>query len=348
VSGKLIRVNFTEGADVKAGQVLAEVDPRPYQAALTQAEGTLKRDEASLAGAQRDLERYQHLQGEGGVSRQVLEDQESTVGQDEGAVEVDKGAVQGAKLNLEFCRIVSPVDGRAGVRLVDPGNLVSASGSVSSVVSTSSSTSSASAAGSSASNASASNGPSASSSSSSGSGIVVINQIQPIAVTFSVTQGEFQRLQESSDDFSRPLSVQALSQETGELMGEGEVRVADNRVDQATGTVQLKARFANANRRLWPGQFVNVRLDARTLPQAVLIPLAAVNRGPKGQYVFVIGPDNKVAMRQVALITTQGQIAVVKSGVKAGDVVVVDGQMVLEDRSTVRVTRLEGLGSATP
>jgi multidrug efflux system membrane fusion protein len=347
VSGKLIRVNFTEGAEVKAGQVLAEVDPRPYQAALTQAEGSLKRDEATLAGAQRDLTRYQHLKDEGGVSRQVLEDEEATVGQDEGTVEVDKGAVATARLNLEFCRIVSPVSGRTGVRLVDPGNLVSASGSVSSVASTASTTSSASAGSSSPSNSSASNGPS-SSSGSSGSGIVVVNQIQPIAVTFSVPQGDFQRLQTASNGFSNSLQVQAASQENGALLDTGVLRVVDNRVDQSTGTVELKATFANANRRLWPGQFVNVRLSLEKLASATTIPLAAVNRGPKGQYAFVIGPDHKVTMRPVALITTQGQVAVVKSGVKPGDIVVTDGQMVLNAGSLVKVAHLAPVGNSTP
>jgi len=341
VSGKLIKVNFTEGAEVKAGQVLAVVDPRPYQAALTQAQGVLKRDEAMLAGAKRDLERYQHLSGEGGVSRQILEDEEAAVGQDEGTVEVDKGAVAAAKLNVEFCFIVSPVSGRAGVRLVDPGNLVSASGSVSSVASTASSTSSASASSAGASNGSASNGPSSSSGSSGSSGIVVINQIEPIAVTFTVPQGQFQRLLQVSGGFSRPLTVQALSQETGETLGEGEMRVADNRVDQGTGTVELKARFPNAGRKLWPGQFVNIRLSVQRLTGATVIPLAAVNRGPKGQYAFVVGPDHKVSMHALTLIATQGQTAVVQSGVKPGDIVVTDGQMVLTANSLVKVVHLQ-------
>jgi multidrug efflux system membrane fusion protein len=348
VSGKLIKVNFTEGSDVRAGQVLAEVDPRPYQAALLQADGALKRDQATLAGAQRDLARYQHLSGEGGVSRQILEDEEAAVGQDEGTVEVDKGAVATAKLNLEFCRIVSPVSGRAGVRLVDPGNLVSASGSSSSVANTSSSTSSASASTASTTNSSASMGPSTSSSSSSGSAIVVINQIQPIAVTFSAPQGEFQRLGAVSGGFRRPLQVQAVSQETGAVLDTGALRVADNRVDQATGTVELKAAFNNAQRTLWPGQFVNVRLGVQKLANAVVIPLSAVNRGPKGQYVFMVGADNKVSMQPVALVTTQGQVAVVKSGVKAGDVVVTDGQMTLRPGALVKVVRLDPLGNATP
>ncbi len=348
VSGKLIRVNFTEGSEVRAGQVLAEVDPRPYEAALAQAQGTLKRDEASLAGAQRDLLRYQHLQGEGGVSRQLLEDQEATVGQDEGTVQIDKGAVAAARLNVEFCRIVSPISGRAGVRLVDPGNIVSASGSVSSVAGTASATSSASPSGAGSSNASASNGPASNAGSSSGSGIVVINQVQPIAVTFTVPQGQFQRLVEASGGFSRPLPVQAMSQETGAVLDSGELSIADNRVDQGTGTVELKARFANPGRRLWPGQFVNVQLGVQRLANATVVPLSAVNRGPKGQYVFVVGPDNKVAMHTVTLVTTQGQVAVIQSGVAAGDVVVTDGQMILNNGSLVRVAHTAPVGSPAP
>lgn len=348
VSGKLIRVNFTEGSEVKAGQVLAEVDPRPYEAALLQAQGTLKRDQATLAGAQRDLLRYQHLQAEGGVSRQQYEDEQATVGQDEGTVEIDRAAVAAAKLNLEFCRIVSPISGRAGVRLVDPGNLVSASGSVSSVASTSSSTSAAAPASTTSQNSSASTGPVSNTGSASGSGIVVINQIQPIAVTFTVPQGEFQHLVEVSGGFSRPLAVQALSQETGDVLDSGELRIADNRVDQNTGTVELKARFANAGKRLWPGQFVNVRLGVQTLNNVTVIPSSAINRGPKGQYVFVVGSDHKAAMHPVTLVTTQGQLAVVKSGVAPGDIVVTDGQMTLNKGSLVRVAHLAAIGGATP
>jgi multidrug efflux system membrane fusion protein len=348
VSGKLIRVNFTEGSAVKAGQLLAEVDPRPYQAALDQAEGTLKRDQATLAGAQRDLIRYQHLQGEGGVSRQVLEDQEASVGQDEGTVQIDKGAVAAARLNLEFCRIVSPVSGRAGVRLVDPGNLVSASGSISSVSSTSSSTSSAAASSSSASNASASAGPASNSGSAGGSGIVVINQIQPIAVTFSAPQGQFQRLSAASDGFRKPLQVQAVSQETGALLGTGQLRIVDNRIDQSTGTVELKASFPNGNLALWPGQFVNVRLGVQTVKGALLIPLSAVNRGPNGQYAFVVGPDNKAIMKPITLVATQGQVAVIKSGIQAGDIVVTDGQMTLNAGSLVKVAHIAPVRTAAP
>jgi|SRR5579859_23790 len=349
VGGKLIRVNFKEGSEVRAGQLLAEVDPRPFLAALEQAEGTLKRDEASLAGAQRDLLRYQHLATEGGASRQQLEDEEATVGQYEGAVEIDRGAVAAARINVEFCRIVSPINGRAGVRLVDPGNLVSASGSVSSVANTSSAASSASpVSGSNASGSGGSAGPASNSGASGGTGIVVINQVQPIAVTFSVPQGEFQRLVQASDGFRHPLPVRALSQETEELLDSGALAIADNRVDQSTGTVELKARFPNTQKRLWPGQFVNVSLGVQDLSSAIVLPLSAVNRGPKGQYVYVVGADNKAIMRPVSLAGVQGGSVLIKSGVNAGDVIVTDGQMALNNGSLVRVVHLSSPRTAAP
>ncbi len=346
VSGKLVRVNFKEGSEVRAGQVLAEVDPRPYLAALDEAEGTLKRDEASLAGARRDLLRYQHLSAEGGASRQQLEDEEAAVGQDEGTVEIDRGAVAAARLNVEFCRIVSPISGRAGVRLVDPGNLVSASGSVSSVANTSSSASSAAPASTSGSSGSA--GPASNTGASGGTGIVVINQVQPIAVTFSVPQGEFQRLVQASDGFRHPLPVRALSQETGDLLDTGALAIADNRVDQSTGTVELKARFTNVAKRLWPGQFINISLGVQVLSNAIVLPLSAVNRGPKGQYVYVVGADKKAIMRSISLVGVQGGSVLIKSGVRAGDVIVTDGQMVLNNGSLVRLAHLAAGGSPAP
>ena len=174
---------------------------------------------------------------------------------------------------------------------------------------------------------------------------MVVNQVQPIAVTFSVPQGEFQRLIQASDGFRRPLPVQALSQETGEVLDTGALAIADNRVDQSTGTVELKARFTNAGKRLWPGQFVNVSLGVQDLSNVIVIPLAAVNRGPKGQYVFVVGANKKVAMRPIQLVAVQGQAAVVKSGVNSGDVVVTDGQMALNNGSLVRLASVAPAGS---
>jgi multidrug efflux system membrane fusion protein len=321
VSGKLLRVNFSEGSEVKAGQVLAEVDPAPYLAAVQEAEGTLRRDQAILAGAQRDLTRYQHLQQMDSIARQTAEDQAATVAQDQGTVQLDEGTVAAARVNLRWCKIVSPVSGRAGVRLVDPGNLVSASGSTASTPSTASATSSASATG------------------SGGSGIVVINQIQPIAVTFTVPEGQFERLSQVSNGFRTPLSVEAHSQESGELLDTGELRIADNKVDPATGTVELKARFANGARHLWPGQFVEVKLATQTIANATIIPTAAVNRGPKGTFAFVVGADGKATMRPLVTEGTEGTQTAVKSGVKPGEIVVTDGQMILKPGAPVRIVK---------
>ena len=166
-----------------------------------------------------------------------------------------------------------------------------------------------------------------------------MGSVQRIPDTLSVPQGEFQRLVQASDGFRRPLPVRALSQETGELLDTGGLAIADNRVDQSTGTVELKAKFANGGKRLWPGQFVNISLGVQDLTNAVVLPLAAVNRGPKGQYVFVIGANNKVAIRQVAVLAVQGQDAVIKSGVNPGDVIVTDGQMTLNNGSLVRIVK---------
>lgn len=321
VSGKLLRVAFTEGSEVKAGQLLAEVDPAPYAAALQEALGTLHRDQAVLAGAQRDLARYQHLQQMDSIARQTVEDEEATVAQDRGTVQYDEGNVAAARINLRWCRIVSPVGGRAGVRLVDPGNLVSASGSTASTPSTASATSNASA------------------TSSSGSGIVVINQIQPIAVTFTVPEGEFERIGALSDGFRKPLAVIAASQETGEKLDAGELRIADNKVDPATGTVELKARFANAGKRLWPGQFIDVELGTEKISGATVVPTGAVNRGPKGQYVFVVDASNHASIRPVTLGGVEGGFTAIKSGLHPGEIVVTDGQMTLKAGSLVRIVK---------
>jgi len=342
VSGKLVRVDFVEGGDVRAGQLLAEIDPLPYRAVLTEAEGTLNRDRAALAGARRDLDRYQHLLAENAIARQIEEDEAAVVAQDVGLVQFDQGQVAAARINLGYCRIVSPISGRAGVRLVDPGNLVSASGSVASTPSTASATSAAAPSGSATAGISSAGGGSAS---SSGSGIVVINTIQPIAVTFTVPEGEFQRLIDASDRFRKPLPMQAFSQENGELLDAGELRIADNRVDPSTGTVELKAQLPNAAGRLWPGQFVNVRLTLQTLPMAITVPATAVNRGPQGQFAFVVGSNNRAVTRPIAVGWTQGPIAVVKSGLRPGERVVIDGQMNLKNGTLVRIAQTAPSGS---
>jgi multidrug efflux system membrane fusion protein len=175
-------------------------------------------------------------------------------------------------------------------------------------------------------------------SSGGGTGIVVVNQIEPIAVTFSVPQGELQRLSDLSDGFRRSLATEALSQDTGAPLGSGELSIVDNRVDPSTGTVELKARFANAGERLWPGQFVNVRLTLQTLVHATTIPAAAVNQGPNGAFAFVVGAGRRVSMRPVKVGWIQGATAVIASGVQPGEIVVIDGQMILKAGSMVKVS----------
>jgi multidrug efflux system membrane fusion protein len=319
VSGKLLSVNFTEGTDVKKGQLLAHIDPAPYLAVLTQAQGTLKRDQALLSNARLDLERYVALDAANAISKQIVDTQRALVQQDEGTVKTDEGLVAAAQVNVGWCNIVSPIDGRVGVRLVDPGNLVNAGGSISNTPPTAAAT-----------NVS-------SSSSNSGSGIVTIDQIEPIAVTFTVPEGEFQQLQDLSHGFQQSLLTKAFSQESGALLDSGQLSIADNHIDPATGTIELKARFPNTERHLWPGQFINVQLMLETLHQVTTIPATAVNRGPNGSYVFVVGADKKVSMHPVAVGWTQGDTVVVESGIKPGDVVVTDGQMILKAGSLVRI-----------
>jgi multidrug efflux system membrane fusion protein len=312
-------VNFKEGTDVKKGQLLAQIDPAPYLAALTQAQGTLKRDQALLANARLDLERYEALDAANAISKQMLDTQRALVQQDEGAVKTDEGVVAAADVNVRWCSIISPIDGRVGVRLVDPGNLVSANGSVSNTPATAAPT------------------HVSSSSGNGGSGIVTINQIEPIAVTFTVPEGDFQQLQDLSHGFRQALVTKAFSQESGALLDTGQLSIADNHIDPATGTIELKARFPNTERHLWPGQFINVQLMLETLHQVTTIPAAAVNRGPNGSFVFVVGANNKVFVQPIIVGSTQGDTVVIKSGVKPGDVVVTDGQMILKAGSLVRI-----------
>ena len=337
VTGILLSVNFREGSEVRAGQVLAQVDPAPYKAALTQAQGALRRDEAILAGARVDLARYQTLLREDSIARQTVDDELAVVHQDEGTVQIDQGNVAAARVNLRRCTIISPISGRAGVRLVDPGNLVSGSGSISSTPNTAAATNTTSPASAPTSGATGSSGSTGGA--AAGTGIVIVNEIQPIAVTFTVPEGDFQRLMELSDGFRRPLATAASSQETGAPLGSGMLGIADNRVDPTTGTVELKARFANPGGRIIPGQFVNVQLTLQTLSHVTTIPAAAVNQGPDGAFVYVVGPGAKALMRPVTVAWTQGDTAVINSGVQPGDVVVIDGQMTLKAGAPVRIAQ---------
>jgi multidrug efflux system membrane fusion protein len=296
VNGRLLAVSIAEGSEVKAGQTVALIDPAPYRAALMQAQGALHRDQALLEAAKIDLARYQKLAAQQSIASQQVDTQAALVKQYQGTVMVDQGSVAAAQVNVNYTTIKSPVTGRAGVRLVDAGNLVATSDT---------------------------------------GGIITINEVTPIAVTFTIPEGDFQRLANASGGFRKPLLTEALSQETNASLGTGQLSVTDNHVDASTGTVQMKAKFANAKRDLWPGQFVNVRLTVQTLPHAMTVPSTAVNQGPNGPFIFVVN-DNKAAMRPVQVITTQDATAVIKTGIEPGDTVVTDGQLSLKPGSKVR------------
>jgi len=323
VTGMLTKVNFTEGANVKAGQVLAEIDPTQYQAALTQAQGALQRDSASLSAARVDLARYQTLVQQDSISHQTLDTQTALVQQDEGTVKVDQGTVAAAALNLRWCRILSPISGRAGVRNVDPGNVVAASSGQGTTTLTSGAT-------------------------TTSTGIVIINQIDPIAVVFSIPQGDYQRLAAVSNGFRTPLKTEALSQETGAVIATGELQIADNKVAPSTGTVTMKARFDNPKAALLPGQFVNVSLTLQTLAQAITVPTAAISQGPNGPFVYVVGPGEKAVIRVVKPGPAEGAITVIQSGLNAGEKVVVDGQSSLDAGVLVREVNANGSKTEAP
>jgi multidrug efflux system membrane fusion protein len=307
VSGKVVFV-APEGDYVKKGALLVKIECSPYEAALTQAKGALARDRALLQGAEVDLTRYQTLLKQNSIARQTEEDEEATVKQDEGTVINDQGTLAAAQVNVGWCDIHSPIDGRVGVRLVDPGNIVSTSLTT---------------------------------------GIISVNEVEPIAVTFTIDEGDFQKLANYSNGFTTPLETEALSQETGASLGTGELIVADNNVNQSTGTVTMKAKFPNATRQLWPGQFVNVRLKLTTLPHALAVPNVAVNQGPKGAFVYVVGPGDVANVQPVSLLTTQGNLAVIQGSVRPGELVVTDGQMSLAPKTPVTYRGAKRRGGAS-
>ncbi len=299
VGGRLLRVPVREGADIEQGALIAEIDPAPFRAALMQAQGALRRDQAQLDLARLKLQRFRQLADSQGIAALDVDTQAALVHQYEGAVMVAEGVLAAAKVDLDNTRVVAPVAGRVGLRLVDAGNVVAAN---------------------------------------EAGGIVTINQVAPIAVTFTLPQGDFQRLSQRTDGFRKPLVTEAYSQESGELLDSGELTVVDNRVDPSTATVQLKARFANEAQRLWPGQLLNVRLTLETLRDVMAVPAAAVVQGPKGPFAYVVEGDAAV-MRPVQVAHQLQDAIVVTSGVAPGERVVVEGQGSLRPGAKVAVRR---------
>ena len=304
VDGQLVRINFREGERVKAGEVLAEIDPRPFQAQLDQVSGQLARDQALLANARLDLERYRGLLAKDSIAKQQVDVQEAQVRQYEGVVKADQALVDSAQLQLSFTKVTAPLAGRLGLRQVDVGNMVR---------------------------------------SSDAAGLVVITQTQPINVLFTIPSDNLSPVV-SRLRAGESLTVEAFERDGKAKLATGHLQTVDNQIDTATGTVKLKAEFANADDRLFPNQFVNVRLRVETRKEALLIPLAALQRGTKGSFVYVVGPESAVSVRPVVPGPASGDVVAIEQGLSAGEQVVTDGLDKLREGAKVEVTT-PGAGS---
>jgi multidrug efflux system membrane fusion protein len=295
INGQLTEIGFKEGQLVRKGDFLAQIDPRPYQVALEQAQGQLAHDQGLLQQAQTNLKRYQTLGRQDSIAQQQVDDQRFLVAQYTGTVQTDQGLVDSARLNLVYCHIVSPIDGQVGLRQVDTGNYVQTS---------------------------------------STSGLVVITQMQPISVVFSVPEDNLpdiiQRLRAGAT-----LSVEAYDRANVRKLADGQLATMDNQIDTTTGTVKLRALFANPDQLLYPNQFINARLLVDTLQDTVRVPVPAVQRGEPGTYVYVITADNTVSVRPVKLGPTDGGYQAVLSGLQPGERVVTDGTDRLRDGAAV-------------
>ena len=305
VDGRLQSVAFKEGALVKKGELLAQIDPRPFQIQLAQATATLARDDAQLRNAELLLERNEKLKEQNLVSQQVVDDARTAVDGLRGTRGVDQAAVDNAKLQLEYARIVSPIDGVAGLRQVDPGNLVHASDAT---------------------------------------GLVVLAQLDPISVVFTLPQDELDRLQRAMAGGA--LSVEAWARDGRALLGTGTLTVIDNQVNATTGTVKLRAQFANPTRALWPNQFVKARLTVDQKKDALVIAAAAVQRGPQGTFVYLAASDNTAKLQPVEVDLIEGAFAIIRSGLQAGDRVITDGQSQLRPGAAIE-PRTTGSVAAT-
>ena len=305
VTGLLTSVNFREGQSVKKGELLAQIDPRTYQAQLDQAEAALERDRVHLKNARLNLERYTELAKTDSVARQQLDNQQAAVDQLNAQIKSDQAGVESAKTQLSYTSLVAPFDGVAGISLLDVGNIIHAT--------TGSATTQ--------------------SSGADGNALVIVTQVQPISVIFTVAAANIPEIQAAMA--RGPLQAIALSQDDKTQLDVGQLIALNSQADPSSGTVQLKAQFPNEQLRLWPGTFVNVRLVTSTVHDALTVPLDAIQQGPAGSFVFVVGRDNTAAVRQVSISQTFGAQALIATGLSAGETVVVRGQYRLSSGTRV-------------
>lgn len=298
IQGQITSINFTEGQKVRAGDLLAQIDPRPYQALIDQYTGQLQRDQAQLVNAQANLTRYTQLGSKGWATPQLVETQKAQVGELQGAIETDKALIDSAKVELSYTRLTAPINEVVGIRQIDVGNIIS---------------------------------PSAT------NGLCVVTQLDPISLIFTLPETVLPKIQQQQEKSNAPLKVIAYNQDNTIQLNEGVLGLVNNEILQTTGSIQLKANFANKENKLWPGELVNARLLLDTRHNGLTVPAAVVQQGPKGPYAWVIKPDNTVAIRQIKVAQISDGQALINSGLDANEQVVVDGQYKLQPGAHVRL-----------
>src|ERR1700731_3014530 len=301
ILGQIVSINFTEGQAVHTGDLLAQIDPRPYQAQIDQYTANRERDQAQLQNAKANLDRYTPLESKGYATPQLVDTQKAQVAQLQNAVKADEALIEAAKVQLSFTRLTSPIDGVVGIRQIDIGNIISPSNT---------------------------------------NGLVVVTQLDPISLIFTLPETVLPQIQQQQQKTKTPLAVLAYSQDDTTELDQGVLGLVNNEILQTTGSIQLKANFANKARRLWPGELVNARLLVDTRHNGLTVAASAVQQGPSGAYLYVIDPNNTVQSRPVKVAQISGGQALVESGLKANEQVVVDGQYKLQPGT--RVTMLHG------